>query len=152
MTPTIIAIDLTTRVFQFHFVDSDTGAIHSKVLKRAQQQPFFANRRVSRVVMEACGSAHHWARQLAQLGHDVRLIAVQFVRPFRQVDQERCRGRGGNLGSCAASPAARAASTNPSWYMVVKADKIINPELERMYASRCSRDYGRNQRRRPCGA
>lgn len=116
MTPTIIAIDLTTRVFQFHFVDSDTGAIHSKVLKRAQQQPFFANRRVSRVVMEACGSAHHWARQLAQLGHDVRLIAVQFVRPFRQVDQERCRGRGGNLGSCAASPAARAASTNPSWY------------------------------------
>ena len=82
MTPTIITIDLTTRVFQFHFVDSDTGAIHSKVLKRAQQQPFFANRRVSRVVMEACGSAHHWARQLAQLGHDVRLIAVQFVRPF----------------------------------------------------------------------
>ena len=82
MTPTIITIDLTTRVFQVHFVDSDTGAIHSKVLKRAQLLPFFANRRVSRVVMEACGSAHHWARQLAQLGHDVRFIAAQFVRPF----------------------------------------------------------------------
>lgn len=82
MEPTIIAIDLATRVFQIHFVDSDTGAIHSKVLKRAQLLSFFANRPVSRVVMEACGSAHHWARQLARLGHDVRLIAAQFVRPF----------------------------------------------------------------------
>jgi transposase len=82
MEPTIIAIDLATRVFQIHFVDSDTGAIHSKVLKRAQLLPFFANRPESRVVVEACGSAHHWARQLARLGHDVRLIAAQFVRPF----------------------------------------------------------------------
>jgi transposase len=82
MEPTIIAIDLATRVFQIHFVDSDTGAIHNKALKRAQLLPFFANRPVSRVVMEACGSAHHWARQLARLGHDVRLIAAQFVRPF----------------------------------------------------------------------
>ncbi|WP_175233663.1 IS110 family transposase, partial [Paraburkholderia humisilvae] len=49
---------------------------------RAQLVPFFANRPASRVVMEACGSAHHWARVLARLGHDVRLIAAQFVRPF----------------------------------------------------------------------
>jgi len=82
MEPTTIAIDLATRVFQVHFVDPDTGIIHSKVLKRAQLIPFFANRPCSRVVMEACGSAHHWARQLAKLGHDVRLIAAQFVRPF----------------------------------------------------------------------
>jgi transposase len=82
MEPTTIAIDLATRVFQVHFVDPETGAIHSKVLKRAQLVPFFANRSRSQVVMEACGSAHHWARQLAKLGHDVRLIAAQFVRPF----------------------------------------------------------------------
>ena len=82
MGPTTIAIDLATRVFQVHFVDPETGAIHSKVLKRAQLVPFFANRSRCRIVMEACGSAHHWARQLAKLGHDVRLIAAQFVRPF----------------------------------------------------------------------
>jgi len=82
MEPTTIAIDLATRVFQVHFVDPETGAIHSKVLNRAQLVPFFSNRTRSRVVMEACGSAHHWARQLAKLGHDVRLIAAQFVRPF----------------------------------------------------------------------
>ena len=65
-----------------HFVEPDAGTIHSKVLKRAQLKPFFANRARCRVVMEACGSAHHWARQLAALGHNVQLIAAQFVRPF----------------------------------------------------------------------
>src|ERR1700742_707604 len=65
-----VAIDLAKRVFQIHYVDPETGAIHSKALKRAQLVPFFANRPASRVVMEACGSAHHWARVLARLGHD----------------------------------------------------------------------------------
>lgn len=82
MEPMTIAIDLAKRVFQIHYVEPGTGAIQSKVLKRAQLVPFFANRPASRVVMEACGSAHHWARVLARLGHDVRLIAAQFVRPF----------------------------------------------------------------------
>ncbi|CAN7332139.1 IS110 family transposase [Paraburkholderia sp. DD10] len=82
MEPTTIAIDLAKRVFQIHFVEPGTGVIHSKALKRAQLTPFFANRAQCRIVMEACGSAHHWARQLAALGHDVRLIAAQFVRPF----------------------------------------------------------------------
>jgi transposase len=76
MEPTTIAIDLAKSVFQVHFVEPDTGAIHSKVLKRAQLKPFFANRARCRIVMEACGSAHHWARQLSALGHDVRLIAA----------------------------------------------------------------------------
>lgn len=82
MEPMTIAIDLAKRVFQIHYVDPVTGAIYSKALKRAQLVPFFANRPASRVVIEACGSAHYWARALARLGHDVRLIAAQFVRPF----------------------------------------------------------------------
>uniref|UniRef100_UPI00384D4AA7 hypothetical protein n=1 Tax=Burkholderia metallica TaxID=488729 RepID=UPI00384D4AA7 len=68
MEPTTIAIDLAKRVFQIHFVDPD-GRIHSKVLKRDQMLPFFANRPAARIVMGACGSAHHWARQLTALGH-----------------------------------------------------------------------------------
>jgi transposase len=82
MEATTIAIDLATRVFQIHYVDPETGTIHSKVLKRAQLVPFFANRPASRVVMEACGSAHYWERVLTRFGHDVWLIAAQFVRPF----------------------------------------------------------------------
>lgn len=69
MEPTTIAIDLAKRVFRIHFVDPD-GRIHSKVLKRDQMLPFFANRPAARIVMEACGSAHHWARQLTALGHE----------------------------------------------------------------------------------
>ncbi|MCO4880151.1 hypothetical protein VOI32_08870 [Paraburkholderia caribensis] len=53
MEPTTIAIDLAKRVFQIHYVEPDTGTIRSKVLKRAQLVPFFANWPASRVVMEA---------------------------------------------------------------------------------------------------
>ncbi|CBW76464.1 Transposase (plasmid) [Mycetohabitans rhizoxinica HKI 454] len=62
--------------------DLASGATHGKVLKRAKRVPFFANWPASRVVMEACGSTHDWARLLTRLGHHVRLIAAQFVRPF----------------------------------------------------------------------
>lgn len=82
MEPTTVAIDLAKHVFQVHFVEPDTGTIHSKALRRAQLLPFFTNHPPSRIVMESCGSAHYWARKLSGLGHDVRLIAAQFVRPF----------------------------------------------------------------------
>jgi transposase len=82
MEPQLIAIDLAKKVFQVHLVDSTSGTIHSKVVKRSQLIAFFANVSASRVVMEACGSAHYWARQLRKLGHEVRLIAAQFVRPY----------------------------------------------------------------------
>ncbi|PLP97241.1 IS110 family transposase [Cupriavidus pauculus] len=82
MEPTIVAIDLAKHIFQVHFVEPDSGTIRSKPIKRAQLLPYFANLPPSRVVMEACGSAHYWARKFASFGHDVRLIAAQFVRPF----------------------------------------------------------------------
>jgi transposase len=56
MEPSIIAIDLAKRVFQIHYVDPQTGAIHSKALKRAQLVAFFANRPACRVFMEACAA------------------------------------------------------------------------------------------------
>jgi transposase len=65
MEPTTIAIDLAKRVFQVHFIEPDTGTIHRKVLKRTQLKPFFANRARCRVVIEACGRAHYWARRPA---------------------------------------------------------------------------------------
>jgi len=82
MEPTTVAIDLAKHIFQVHLVEPDTGAIRSKPIRRAQLLGFFANLPPSRIVMEACGSAHYWARKLSALGHDVRLIAAQFVRPY----------------------------------------------------------------------
>jgi len=73
---------LAKRVFQLHWVDRETGEVCRQQMKRAQLTEFFTNREPSLVAMEACGSAHYWARKLKAAGHEVRLIATQFVRPF----------------------------------------------------------------------
>ena len=54
----------------------------SKKLTRARLSPFMANLPACTVAMEACGSAHHWARTFRAFGHEVRLIAPQFVKPY----------------------------------------------------------------------
>jgi len=82
MKVTVFGLDLAKRVFQLHWVDMETGEIGRRQLKRAQVAEFFANREASVIAMEACGSAHYWARKFAAMGHEVRLIAGQFVRPF----------------------------------------------------------------------
>ena len=82
MKVTTIGLDLAKRVFQLHWVDMETGEICRRQLKREQVAEFFANREPALVAMEACGSAHYWGRKLKGFGHEVRLIAAQFVRPF----------------------------------------------------------------------
>jgi transposase len=82
MKVTTFGLDLAKRVFQVHWVEMETGEICRRQLKREQVAQFFANRAPALVAMEACGSAHYWGRRLTGLGHEVRLIATQFVRPF----------------------------------------------------------------------
>jgi transposase len=82
MKVTTFGLDLAKQVFQLHWVEAETGEVKRRRLKRDQVLPFFAQRSASVVAMEACGSAHYWARKLIGLGHEVRLIAPKFVRPF----------------------------------------------------------------------
>src|SRR6266853_1382422 len=82
MNVTTYGLDLAKRVFQVHWVEPDTGELKRKALARAEVAAFFARRAPGVVAMESCGSAHHWGRVLSGLGHQVRLIAAQFVRPF----------------------------------------------------------------------
>lgn len=82
MNVTTYGLDLAKRVFQVHWVEPQTGEVRRKTLVRGDVGAFFARRQPGVVAMEACGSAHHWGRLLASLGHEVRLIAAQFVRPF----------------------------------------------------------------------
>ncbi|MEB2545974.1 IS110-like element ISBcen5 family transposase, partial [Burkholderia cenocepacia] len=60
----------------------ETGGIVNKAIKRAKFLEFFANRAACLIGMEACGGAHHWARQLTQMGHEVRLMPAEFVKAF----------------------------------------------------------------------
>jgi transposase len=82
MQVTTYGVDLAKQVFQVHWVETDSGEVKRKTLTRGQLQLFFARRTGGVVAMEACASAHHWGRALRALGHQVRLISGQFVRPF----------------------------------------------------------------------
>ena len=78
----IIGLDIAKSVFQVHGADASGRAMLRKKVSRAKLLPFFASQPRCQVVLEACGGAHHWARELTKLGHDVRLIAPAYVKPF----------------------------------------------------------------------
>ena len=82
MKITTVGIDLAKNVFQVHGVNEHGKVALKKQLKRGQVAEFFANMPACLIGMEACGSAHHWARKLQSFGHTVRLMAPQFVKPY----------------------------------------------------------------------
>jgi transposase len=73
---------LAKNMIQVHGVDERGKAVLKKQLKRDQMGSFFGNLPACLVGMEACGSAHHWARKLQSFGHTVKLMAPQFVKPY----------------------------------------------------------------------
>lgn len=82
MNSMAVGVDIAKRVFQVHYVDRGTGEIVNKAIKREKFLEHFANRAACLIGMEACGGAHHWARQLTQMGHEVRLMPAEFVKAF----------------------------------------------------------------------
>ena len=84
MKITRIGLDIAKEVFVVHAVDRTDKATLNKRLSRAKVRDFFAQLEPCLVAMESCGGAHYWARELAALGHEVRLIAPQFVSPYRR--------------------------------------------------------------------
>ena len=82
MKITTIGIDLAKAVFQIHCVNKHGKVAVRKQLKRAEMSSYFANLEPCLVGMEACGSAHYWARKLEGYGHKVKLMAPQFVKPY----------------------------------------------------------------------
>lgn len=79
-----IGLDIAKHVFVVHGVDAREHTVLRQRLRRAKVGEFFAQLEPCVVAMESCGSAHHWARVLRALGHEVRLIAPQFVTPYRR--------------------------------------------------------------------
>ncbi len=82
MTITTIGIDLAKNVFQVHGVDMRGHVVLRKQVRRDQLAAFMVNLPPCLVGMEACGSAHHWARKFQDFGHTVRLMSPQFVKPY----------------------------------------------------------------------
>ena len=82
MNATTVAVDLAKSVFQLAEADDQWRIVRTHRLTRGQFERFFANRQVRLVVMEACGSAHHWARWLAGLGIQAMLLPPKHVRRY----------------------------------------------------------------------
>jgi transposase len=79
---TTIGLDLAKQIFQVHGADADGAAVFNRRLRRAEVLRFFEKQPSCLVGIEACGSSHYWAREIAALGHEVRLIPPAYVKPF----------------------------------------------------------------------
>ena len=81
MQVTTIGLDLAKNVFQVHGVDAEGGGVVRKKLRRVDVLAFFSALPPCLIGMEACASAHHWARELTRLGHEVKLMPPSDVKP-----------------------------------------------------------------------
>src|SRR3954453_23071428 len=107
MSIAMIGLDTAKSVFQVHAVDELGKAEVRRKLRRSELRAFFEKRRACTVVMEACGAAHHWARVLIGLGHDVKLLAPEAVRPFVKKGKKNDAADAAALREAASRPDTR---------------------------------------------
>jgi len=79
---TTVGVDLAKNVIQIHGVDSDGNVVVRRQLRRSQFLAFFEERPGCLIGIEACSGAHHWGRQLQEMGHEVRLMPPSYVKPY----------------------------------------------------------------------
>jgi transposase len=91
MNTTTIGFDIAKTVFQVHGMDERGRPTVRRQIRRADLMKFFANLPPCLIGMEACASAHFWARKLSSLGHTVKLIAPQFVKPYVKTNKNDAR-------------------------------------------------------------
>ncbi len=128
-----IGIDLAKNVFQIHGVDEHGKRLFNKQLRRAQMASFFANIPPCLIGMEACASAHFWANKLISMGHNVKLMAPQFVKPYVKTNKHDAADAEAiceavtdlTCGSCRSKPL----SSKPYWHFtgVVRASSNSEP-------------------------
>ena len=78
----IVGLDIAKNSFHAHGAAEDGSKVFSKALPRGRVLEFFGRVEPCTIALEACAGAHHWSREFSRLGHDVRLIAPQYVKPY----------------------------------------------------------------------
>src|ERR1700692_3879321 len=92
-----IGMDTSKHVFQFHGVNAAEEPVLRRKLRRNDMVVFFERLAPTIIAIEAAGASHHWARLLRSFGHEVKLIAPQFVKPYVKRGKKRCGRRGSAL-------------------------------------------------------
>ncbi len=82
MKVSTVGLDLAKNVFQVHAIDERGEAIVAKTLRRRQMMPFFSKLEPCLIGIEACGTSHFLAREIAALGHQVKLMPPIYVKPY----------------------------------------------------------------------
>jgi transposase len=121
----VVGVDLAKSVFQLAVADGSWRVVESHRLTRTQFERWFFNRAVGLVVMEACGSAHHWARWLNDLGIEVRLLPATYIRAYVK------RNKTDAADACALLEAARCAEIVP-----VRVKSIEQQALQGLHRTR----------------
>jgi len=122
---TIVAVDLAKSVFQLAVADGSWNVVESHRLTRTQFERWFINRRIDLVIIEACGSAHHWARWLNGLDIEVRLMPAAYVRAYVK------RNKTDVADACALLEGARCAEIVP-----VRVKSIEQQALQGLHRTR----------------
>lgn len=125
MNTMTVAVDLAKSVFQLAVADVDWKVVESHRLTRSQFERWFHNREVSLVVMEACGSAHFWARRLNAMGIEVKLLPAAYIRAYVK------RNKTDAADACALLEAARCADIVP-----VRVKSVEQQGLQAMHRTR----------------
>ena len=109
MNATTIGIDIAKSVFQVHGIDAVGQVTVTKKLRRAEVMGFFEGIPPCLVGMEACATAHYWAREISALGHDVRLMPPSYVKAYlrRQKTESRTSTAAHSPGVPTSRPEAR---------------------------------------------
>jgi transposase len=107
MNTTIVAVDLAKSVFQLAVANASWHVMEQHRLTRTQFERWFINRSVSLVIMEACGSAHHWARRFNAIGIEVKLLPASYIRAYVK------RNKTDSADACALLEAARCGDITP---------------------------------------
>lgn len=98
-----VGLDTSKAIFTVHGVDQNERVVARRDLKRAALEGYFAKLPPTVVALEACGASHHWGRRLGALGHEVRLIPPQYVKPFVKRSKNDSRGAEA-IGEAASRP------------------------------------------------
>src|SRR5210317_168777 len=132
MQVTTIGLDLAKNIFQVHGIDDHGEVVFNRALRRAQVLAFFERLEPCLVGIEACGTSHHWARELIKLGHNVKLIPPAYVKPYVK------RGKSDAVDAAAICEAV----TRPTMRFV----EVKTPEQQAILAVHRTRDLIVKQR------